>query len=160
MIDVASMFTPVINDVLKKIVEHGLNSRETEKELSNLRAVLREKVRREIRYNQELLDETKLDAGIRVLNMDLDALRFACEQSIPMNLLFNQQIDEAVLLKGAGESLLFRRRLLALDTETKLMERLLHRVRITKIRAKYDLPLGDLSYIRKLMRTLEVALAG
>ncbi len=90
----------------------------------------------------------------------MDALRFACEQSIPINLLFNQQIDEVVLIKGAGENLLFRQRLLTLDTEAKLMERLLHRARIIKIRAQYDLPLGDLSYMRKLMRTLEVALAG
>lgn len=41
--------------------------------------------------------------------------------------------------------------LLELNSEAKLTERLTHRMKIATMRAKYDIGLGDISYLRKLI---------
>jgi hypothetical protein len=158
LLELAGMYGPTIADILKKMIQNGTDSPETQREISALRDVLRERVRRDMRFNTELLDEQKLYISNRILNLECNALEFAFGQSIPVKILFNTPVSEEVLSRGAGGSALHRARMLDLDNEAKLMERTLHRIRVARIRAQFDLPIGDIAYLRKLMKTLEIAL--
>jgi hypothetical protein len=157
--DISEMLAPLVMDVLRGRIKHGANSQADSKELEALRTVLRERLRREMRYNAELLKEQKLDANIRILNLETDTLEFAVTQGVPLQTLLNRSISESVLQKAAGGSVKHLADLLALNSEDKLIERLMHRVKVVKIRAKYGISLGDVSYLRKLVFAAQLALS-
>jgi hypothetical protein len=159
MVDISEMLSPMVTDVLRGMIQHGTKSHENSKEIEALRTVLRERLLREMRYNAELLKEQKLDENVRVLNVETDTLEFAVTQGVPLQMLLNRSISDSVLQKAAGGSDKHLADLLALNSEDKLIERLMHRVKVVKIRAKYGISLGDVSYLRKLVFAAQLALS-
>ena len=157
--DISEIFAPLVMDVLRGMIKHGANSQADEKELEALRTVLRERLHRDMRYNAELFKEQQLDIAVRVLNLETDTLEFVVTQGVPLQTLLNRPISESVLRKAAGGSEKHLADLLALNSEAKLMERLLHRMKLVKIRARYDIRLGDVSYLRKLVVAAQLALS-
>lgn len=159
MVDIATMLTPAIADLIKKFAEKGLDSHEAAKELDMLSMVMRERVRRDMRYNAELMSDARLDPPVKILNFETEALDFVCEQGIPLAMLFNRSLSEAQQLSFAGADKSHIKWFRELDTEAKLVERTLHRAKIAQLKAKYGLPVGDITYLRKLTRAVEIVLS-
>ena len=157
--DISEMFAPLVMDVLRGMIKHGANSQADDKELEALRTVLRERLHRDMRYNAELLKEQKLDVNVRVLNLETDALEFVITQGVPLQTLLKRSISESVLQKAAGGNEKHLADLSALNSEAKLLERLMHRMKLAKIRARYDVNLGDVAYLRKLVVAAQLALS-
>lgn len=159
MVDISEMLSPMVTDVLRGMIQHGTKASTDNKELEALRTVLRERLHRDMRYNAELLKEQQLDIAVRVLNLERDTLEFVVTQGIPLQTLLNRPVSESVLRKAAGGSDKHLADLLALKSEADLIERLLHRMKLVKIRAQYDIRLGDLSYLRKLVFAAQLTLS-
>ena len=157
--DISEVFAPLVMDVLRGIVQNGAKANEDNKELEALRLVVREQLRREMRYNTELLNEQQLDPNIRVLNLEKEALEFVFGQAVPLNMLLNRPVSENILRTAAGSSQKHTALLLELNSEAKLLERLMDRMRVVKIRAQYDVNLGDVAYLRKLVAAAQLALS-
>ena len=157
--EISEMLSPLVTDALRGMIQHGTNSHADNKEMETLRVVVREQLRREMRYNAELMNEQKLDLAVRVLNLETDALGFVFGQGIPLSTLLNRPLSEDTLRTAAGDSKKHAEHLLQLKTEAELIERALHRIRMVKIRAKFDLGLGDVPYLRKLIVASHLSLS-
>lgn len=159
MVDISEMLSPMATDVLRSMIQHGTKSSANSKEIEALRGIVREQLLRELRYNAELLNEQQLDAAVRVLNLETKALDFVCDQAIPLQTLLDRSISESVLQKAAGGNKKHSMHLSKLNSEAELIERLIHRIKVVQIRARYDVTLGDISYLRKLLIAAQIALS-
>ena len=157
--EMGEMFAPLVTEVLRSIVQHGADSHADSKELRMLRSVVRERLRRDMRYNAELLSEQKLDHNFRVLNLATDALDFVASQGVPLEIILNRSTSEKVLRSAAGDNAKHISHLLRLTTEAELIERLIHRIRIVRLRAQCDVGLGDAAYLRKLIVAAHLSLS-
>ena len=151
MVDISEMLSPMVTDVLRGMIQHGTKASADNKELEALRVVVREQLRREMRYNAELLNEQKIDPASRILHLEKEALEFVFAQGIPLSILLDRAVPEHIIRTAAGSSQRHTMHLMLLTTEAELMERLTHRMKIATMRAKYDIGLGDISYLRKLI---------
>lgn len=157
--DISEMFAPLVTEALRGVVQHGANSHAESTELKMLRSVVRERLRRDMRYNAELLNEQKLDANVRVLNLASNALDFVSNQGVPLEILLNRPVSEKILRTTAGDNAKHVAHLMQLTTEAELIERLMHRFKIVTIRAQCDVGLGDTSYLRKLIVAAHMSLS-
>lgn len=157
--EIGEMFAPLVTEVLRGMAQHGATSHAESKELKMLRSVVRERLRRDMRYNAELLNEQKLDPNVRVLNMATNALDFVASQGVPLEILLNRPVPEQILRTAAGENAKHLAHLLQLTTEAVLIERLMHRFRIVTIRAQCDVGLGDTAYLRKMIVAAHMSLS-
>ena len=157
--EISEMLSPLVTDALRGMIQHGTKSHADNKEMETLRVVVREQLRREMRYNAELMNEQKLDVDSRVLNLETDALDFVFGQGVPLSILLNRPLSEDTLRTAAGDNKKHAAHLLELKTEADLIERALHRIRMVKIRAKYGLGLGDVAYLRKLLVASHLSLS-
>lgn len=157
--EISELLSPLVTDALRGMIQHGTKSHADNKEMETLRVVVREQLRRELRYNAELMKEQNLDINVRVLNLETDALDIAFNQGVPLSILLNRALSEDTLRAAAGESKAHAAHLLQLKTEAELIERALHRIRMVKIRAKYGLGLGDVAYLRKLIVASHLSLS-
>lgn len=157
--EISELLSPLVTDALRGMIQHGTKTHADNKEMETLRVVVREQLRREMRYNAELMNEQKLDLDSRVLNLETAALDFVFGQGVPLSILLNRPLSEDTLETAAAGNKKHAAHLLQLKTEADLVERALHRIRMVKIRAKYGLGLGDVSYLRKLIVASHLSLS-
>lgn len=157
--EISETLSSLVMDALRSMAQNGAKANADSKEIETLRVVVREQLRREMRYNAELLNEQKLDMAVRVLNLETVALDFAFNQGVPLSVLLNRALSENTLRTIAGNNIKHAAHLLQLKTEAELLERALHRIRMVKIRAQCDLGLGDVPYLRKLIVASHLSLS-
>lgn len=148
--DMDVMFTPVIGELVKALVGKGVSKIEDDKQVSTLRMLLRERVRREARLNREILEDAKLDLKVRIQKLETAALEYVCSQAIPLAVLFNGELNEAKMAVFAGDSEKHKMHFLMLQTEADLVERLFHRIKLAQLRVNENVSPGDISYLKKL----------
>lgn len=156
--DLEAVFTPIIGDFVKSLVSKGVTKLEGEKEIETLRLLLRERVRREARFNREVMDDAKLDLSVRIKNFRTDALDYVCGQPIPIAIIFNRELDKDWLLFLAGESAKHRMHFAGFKTEAHLIDRLLHRAKLAQLRVREGVSPGDVSYLKKLNNATHAAM--
>ena len=157
--DMDMMFTPAISELVKTLIGKGATKLEDEKQIATLRMLLRERIRREARFNRELLNHTKLDLNVRLDNLKTEALEYACGQPLPIEILFSGELNSALMQLLAGDSAKHRMHFARLQTEADLIERLLHRVKLAQLRANEDVSPGDVSYLKKLNNATHAAMS-
>ena len=157
--EISETLSSLVMDALRSMAQNGAKANADSKEIETLRVVVREQLRREMRYNAELLNEQKLHMNVRALNLETAALDLAFNQGVPLSILLNRTLSEDTLRTAAGDSKKHAAHLLQLKTEAELIERTLHRIRMVQIRAKYDLGLGDVPYLRKLIVASHLSLS-
>ena len=157
--DISEMFAPLVMDVLRGMVQNGAKANEDNNELGAMRLIVREQLRREMRYNAALLNEQQLDPNIRVLNLEKEALEFVFGQAVPLNMLLNRSVSESNLRTAAGSSQKHTALLLELNSEAKLVESIRRRIKIITVKAQYNIGLGDVAYLRKLIVAAQLALS-
>lgn len=148
--DMDVMFTPVIGELVKALVGKGVSKIEDNEQVSTLRMLLRERVRREARLNREILEDTKLDLKVRIQKLETAALEYVYSQAIPLAVLFNAELNEAMMAIFAGDSERHKMHFLLLKTEADLVERLFHRIKLAQLRVNENVSPGDVSYLKKL----------
>ena len=152
------IFTPVIGEIVKALVGKGASAIEDNEQVTTLRMLLRERLRREVRFNNELLSDNQLDLSIRIYKLEIDALEYVCTQALPLETLFNGELDDNRVRFFAGDNGSHRMHMAMLSTEAQLIERLLHRIKLAKLRVEEGVRPGDVSYLKKLMRALQSTL--
>lgn len=148
--DMDVIFTPIIGDLVKTLMGKGVNKLEEDEQISTLRMLLRERVRREARFNREILDDAKLDLNVRIQKLDTRALEYVCNQAIPLAVLFNGELNNLKMDIFAGENQQHKMHFLMLKTEADLVERLFHRIKVAQLRVNEGISPGDVSYLKKL----------
>ena len=158
-VDMDVMFTPVIGELVKTLVGKGASAIEDNEQVNTLRMLLRERLRREVRFNRELLSENQLDLSVRINKLETEVLEYVCAQAVPLEKLFNNELDSDRMRFFAGENASHRMNMAMLGTEAQLIEQLLHRIKLAKLRITEGVRPGDVSYLKKLIQALQSTLS-
>ena len=102
--DMDVMFTPVIGELVRTLVGKGASAIEDNEQVTTLRMLLRECLRREVRFNRELLSENQLDLSVRIYKLETEVLEYVCAQAVPLEKLFNKELDSYRMRFFAGEN--------------------------------------------------------
>jgi hypothetical protein len=158
-VDMDVIFTPVIGELVKTLVGKGASAIEDNEQVTTLRMLLRERLRREVRFNRELLSENQLDLSVRIDKLETEVLEYVCAQAVPLEKLFNKALDSDRMRFFAGENASHKMHMAMLGTEAQLIERLLHRTKLAKLRVAEGVRPGDVSYLKKLIQALQSTLS-
>lgn len=147
-----------LEKLLCELVEVGQEKFRARSDVKNLRQLIRQRLLRELRLNDELLSYRTIDDAVRLKAIETSALSAVMHQSIPLEMFFDKTLSEATLqrlAKGDGRQV---RRVAGIKTEKDLLERWWHRVSLAKIRLELAGKTGDLAYLRRLCFCLRLAL--
>ena len=146
----------IIDKIVEAVIELGYEGYKTSKETKLLRLIVKENIKRELNSNLALLDEVskvdrttpiKADEIKRILISELtfDEFETYCKLHLPLSLLLPSVLDHKNTPKK------YKSRIIDIEYESDLVERIYHRLQILKVRANKDLELGDIKYIRALI---------
>jgi hypothetical protein len=157
MIEILGVLGPALNSAMQRILEKGVDSL-TDTQGKNLRGVLRERLKREVRFNSELLSESGIPISDKLEQFDLRAIEFLFSQPLPLKSLFPKELSESIRKKIAGSNQKHRNWIDGLYCEADLIERTWLRMSIAKFRVRNRISLGDTEYLRRLIIALSVSL--
>ena len=154
---ILSLVLPLAHDAIKL----GLDVVKKRTDFKNLQILLREQLLREVRLNIEILKELGIDHAKSVILLRTGMIEQICEQPLPVSLLFNEVISQEVrstIFGKDGHKTSYVRRISGIKTEADLIERILFRVAVAKLRAENGSEKGDIAYIKRLLMGLECSL--
>jgi hypothetical protein len=158
MIEILGLLGPALNSAVQRILEKGFDSL-TDTQGKNLQAILRERLKREVRFNSELLSESGISVAERLEQFDLRAIEFLFSQPLPLKSLFPRELSDLSRKKIAGGNQKHKKWIDGLSCEADVIERAWLRMSIAKFRVKNRLSLGDTEYLRHLVIGLSASLA-
>lgn len=155
---VEALLAPFFSKLISAVVDGGVEALKKNSDAKHLRRMVRERLMRELRLNDELLKYEKLTDGERVSSIETEALEFIMSQPIPLSAFFEvmSPIDRTVFMGPSNDK--HTSWVMSIQSEGDLVERWWHRVRLAQIKQKLGLPPGDLEYLQLLCRALHASL--
>ncbi len=158
MMELVSFFAPTLNSLVELSVKKGIDYASKSIEFSNFQLLLRERLRREMKYNLDLLSETRLSSVVKISGLDLRTVDFIFSQPWPLRKIFPKNITEelnSVMATGDNRHQIWSR---DIESECDLIERIWLRISIARKRADSRVSTGDLAYLKKLLLVLKTSL--
>jgi hypothetical protein len=152
MFEVGGFLAPVVSDVLKSIV--GGTAQKIGQELErhsavrNLRIVIRERLKREINFNLEILKEDRIPIESRIEELDISVVQFLFSQPLPLNAFLTTELPANAEQKL--KKLEHRNWSVENYSEVNLLERIWLRISVAKMRSKHCISPGDVEYLGEL----------
>ena len=155
---VEALLFPIFNRLISTIIEGGIEEIKKSAEAKHLRLMVRERLGRELRFNDELLKYDKFKEGERVSVIETEALDFIMSQPMPLGVFFNlsEPLDPSIFINSPNDN--HTSWGMTIKSEGELVERWWHRVRLAQLKQKAGLPPGDLAYLHLLCRALHTSL--
>ena len=162
------MLIDILTDASKSLIKYGLDRYIKKKEFETLAKCLRDRTKREIRFNLEVVSELMrsnedLDQELKFKWIDEDRIKlFDClkmdtfraieESLLPFDEVFKGVCDiNKKLLEYTVKSGHTGTRLSKCDTISNLVERTYHRIEFTKLYCKSANRNPDLAYLQDMM---------
>lgn len=155
---VEALLVPFLSKLISAVLDGGVEALKKNSDAKHLRRMVRDRLMRELRLNDELLKYEKLTGGERVSCIETEALEFIMSQPIPLGAFFDvtSPIDRTVFMEPSNDK--HTSWVMSIQSEGDLVERWWHRVRLAQIKQKLGLPPGDLEYLHLLCRALHASL--
>lgn len=155
---VEALLTPIFKRLISTVIDGGVEAIKKSAEAKHLRRIVRERLMRELRFNDELLKYDKFKEGERVAAIETEALDFIMSQPMPLGVFFDlaEPLDLKVFIKAQNDK--HTSWGMTINSEGELVERWWHRVRLAQLKQKAGLSPGDLEYLRLLCRALHASL--
>ena len=106
-----------------------------------------------------IMQDHALDEPVRVLELETDVLTFIHKQALPVSVLFECEVDAQYLWRIASRYPAFHKKLLELKTKHQLLEEAYRHIKVAKLKAICEEPLGDVAYVQALIGLLELAVS-
>ena len=106
-----------------------------------------------------IMQDRELDVPVRILELETDVLTFIHKQALPVPVLFECEVDAQQLWRIASRYPAFYKRLLDIKTKHQLLEEAYRYIKVAKLKAVCEDPLGDVAYVQALIEFLELALS-
>ncbi|MEB3330914.1 MAG: hypothetical protein VKI83_00260 [Synechococcaceae cyanobacterium] len=144
----------LLSQVLSTLVNQGIEKWKSGKQFTTLRLLAHERLARELFWNRECLSARKKEeeASIYLALLRTDAFDELVKLSAPMQDIFPEPIHLLTGLPVEPLSPLLRRRLGDIQHRHELIDRTYHRIWMMRHRVKHGLSLGDIAYLRQLVR--------
>ena len=159
MNDITTYLSPLIADLAGSAAPFPPDTEPEIAKLNKLRQLLYAQLGREIRYNMHIMQDHELDEPVRVLELETDVLIFVHKQALPVSVLFECEVDEQYLWRIASRYPAFHKKLLELKTKHQLLEEAYRHIKVAKLKAICEDPLGDVAYVQALIGLLELAVS-
>ncbi len=157
MVDVISaLVTPLV----KLFVDEGVEAFKNSTQLKQSQILFRDRLYREAKFNMELSTYKGIEDKEFIDAIETKILDDIFNQILPVNYIFPDNLDIEMIENFPSQwaKISYKRRITALSTQSELMNRIWHRVKMEKLNTKLNFVHGDLNFIRCLMRTLEIHL--
>ena len=106
-----------------------------------------------------IMQDRELDVPVRILELETDVLAFIHKQALPVPVLFECEVDAQHLWRIASRYPTFHKRLLDIKTKHQLLEEAYRYIKVAKLKAVCEDPLGDVAYVQALIELLELTLS-
>jgi hypothetical protein len=159
----------LISSLVLRLVDSGINKAKDERRLRELKLLAHERIARELFWNLECLSSRAKDEERRVYLglLRTDAFDELVNISAPLDQIFATAIVSLVGVPSESIPQQLRQRLKGVDRLSMLLDRTYNRIWMLHHRLKNDLRVGDIAYLRQLVKlSLEeaskarIALAG
>ena len=158
-------FSSVISGALSSLIGKGFETWRTDDKFSDIKNVVVESLLRELRVAQELIQEsekvTKDDRSVRlalISSIELTSFAAVTKSGFPLSKMFSDEI--APEFWGQFDvNALFSNRVCEINSLNTLLERTYFRLKIYLVRTSCDVDVGDLDYLKFLIRASITALA-
>ena len=139
-------------------MDEGVGSIKKSAEGKHLRHMVRERLVRELKLNDELLKYDKFTESERVSAIETEALNFIVSQPMPLGVFFDmvEPLDLNAFIKTPNDK--HTSWGMTIKSEGELVERWWHRVRLAQLKQKAGMPPGDFEYLHLLCRALHANL--
>lgn len=156
----------LLSGIVSTIASLGAEQWRRSSEVGFLRDALRERLHREVRLNLELYEILSEEEQLPRFDelMSADAFLEVCSLNLPLSRILGSdplptEVRDLLLQKGAatpnGNFVNWSQNI---QCEIELIERVWHRMRVLRIRGRIDGSLGNLEYLRHLLRALDASL--
>lgn len=155
----------ILIEPAKILIEKGVDFYEKTKEHQNITLMVQDKILRELRFNAEVISilikeenisEKEIQISLRrtLKTEAFDALEGG---SFPLKILFNRKLDDDdwMYISDKEQWSKYKQRIKGIETQSQLLERTYHRLKIQKILSENKIVHGDIGYIRYLMLSLK-----
>ena len=159
MSDITTYLSPLVAELAGSAAPLPPDTEPEIAKLNKLRQLLSAQLGRESRYNMHIMQDHALDEPVRVLELETDVLTFIHKQPLPVSVLFECEVDEQYLWRIASRYPAFQKKLLELKTKHQLLEEAYRHIKVAKLKAICEDPLGDVAYVKALIGLLELALS-
>lgn len=146
------MIDSLFRELFSSIVKVGIDKWEDNEQFRALRLIAHEKISRELRWNLECLSSSNpRDQSIYIKVLKMDSFMELLAMSVPIDEIFTVKTISFI---SAGEKP--SDRILKIinrdDLLSRLLDRSYNRIGILRLRNSEGLPLGDISYLRNLIK--------
>ena len=146
------MIDSLFKELFSSIVNVGIDKWKDNEQFRALRLIAHEKISRELRCNLECLSSSNpKDQSIYMKALKMDSFAELSATSIPIDEIFATKAEAFI---PAGEKLSDRiRKTINSDVVlSRMLDRVYNRIGILGLRINEGLPLGDVSYLRSLIK--------
>ena len=157
--DITTYLSPLVAELAASAAPLPPKSDPEIVKLNKLRQLLYAQLGRESRYNMHVMQDHELDVPVRILELETDVLAFIHKQALPVPVLFECEVDAQHLWRIASRYPTFHKRLLDIKTKHQLLEEAYRYIKVAKLKAVCEDPLGDVAYVQALIELLELALS-
>jgi hypothetical protein len=155
---IEAFLVPIINKVVGIAFGEGIDAAKTSFETRNLRRLMRDRLLREARLNDELMQYEQLSESERVSLMTTEALDFIMSQPLPLDIFFDVNMEPDLKVFREAKNDKHTAWASTIKSERDLVERWWHRVRLAQVRQTVGMSPGDFDYLRLLCRALHSTL--
>jgi hypothetical protein len=147
------MIESIFSSLLNRLVESGFQKLKSNAEFLSLRRLAHERIGRELFWNLECISNCKANERAAYLKlMRTDAFDDLVKLGAPLDDIFDAPIVALSGLPSQRLSTQLRRRLNDISRLSMLLDRTYNRTWMLRHRVQNNLALGDLAYLRQLLR--------
>lgn len=146
--------TSLISALVLRLLDSGINKVKDERRLRELKLLAHERIARELFWNLECLSSRAKDQERRVYLglLRTEAFDELVKIGAPLDQIFDAPIASLVGVPSESIPQLLRSRLNGVNRVSMLLDRIYNRIWMLHHRLQNDLSIGDIPYLRQLVR--------